>query len=647
MIPADFDLLRVAVATPAMRVADVDSNTNEILTSMRHAAEHQCRVIIFPELCITGYSCGDLFYQSVLQRAALSALERVVAATELLECTAVVGLPVNLGGTLYNCAAVVSSGKLAGLVPKTYLPNTSEYYEKRWFASGKGNSANEITLNGQVVPFGLDLLFRFQHLPEAIMGVEICEDLWSVQPPSGYQALAGATILANLSASIEAVGKSEYRRRLVQSQSERCIAAYCYAAAGPGESTTDYVFGGQSIIAENGAILNEAERFSFESKALINDIDVGKLVSERQKNSSFTSVTTQQKFRVVEISVKQEETDRLLRPVAPLPFVPAGASDVDARCREVFDIQTTALAKRLLHTGLRSAVIGVSGGLDSTLALIATVKTFDKIHLPREGVIAVTMPGFGTTKRTLENAERLGTLLGCSLRVIPIDAAVRQHFHDIGHDEMLRNVTYENAQARERTQILMDIANQMNGLVVGTGDLSELALGWCTYNGDHISMYGINAGIPKTLVRHIVEWAASTEFSGDLSGVLGDIADTPVSPELLPPDEDGNIGQHTESVVGPYLLHDFFLYYAIRLSMPPAKILLYAREAFRGKFSETDLHHWLAVFYRRFFQQQFKRSCMPDGVKVGSVSLSPRGDWRMPSDAEARIWLENVESCLK
>lgn len=643
MILSDFDLFRVGVASPALRVADVEFNTDEILATMRRAAERECRFVVFPELCLTGYTSGDLFYQTTLQRAALRGLERIAAATEMLDCVAIVGLPVAVGGRLFNCAAVVSGGWVAGVVPKTFLPTTAEYYEERWFSSAREADIAEISLNGRKTPFGTDVLFRPSHFPTAIIGIEICEDLWSVVPPSGRQALAGAAILTNLSASNEAVGKSDYRRRLVQSQSERCLAAYLYAAAGAGESTTDLVFGGHSMIAENGALLCEAERFDFDGRLLIADIDVGRLNTERQKNSSYGFGQAGQAFRIVEISMKQAETGRLLRPVDAAPFVPNRTADRTARCKEIFDIQTTALAKRLRHIGSRSAVVGISGGLDSTLALLAIVRTFDKLGLSRQGITAITMPGFGTTVRTRSNAERLTQLLDCTLRIIPIDAAVRQHFRDLGHDENNHDILFENAQARERTQILMDAAHQTGGIVVGTGDLSELALGWCTYNGDHMSMYGINSGIPKTLVKYLIEWASTEEtFRGEISDILRDIAATPVSPELLPPDAAGNILQHTESTIGPYRLHDFFLYYAIRLSMHPAKILLFAEEAFRNEFERTEIIRWLRIFYQRFFAQQFKRSCLPDGVKVGSVSLSPRGDWRMPSDAEVTTWLDEL-----
>lgn len=643
MILSDFDLFRVGVASPALRVANVGFNTDEILATMRRAAERECRFVVFPELCLTGYTCGDLFYQTTLQRAALRGLERIAAATEMLDCVAIVGLPIAVGGRLFNCAAVVSSGGIAGIVPKTFLPNTAEYYEERWFSSAREAEVKEILLNGRHVPFGTDILFRPTHFPAAVVGVEICEDLWSVVPPSGSQALAGATILVNLSASNEAVGKSDYRRRLVRSQSERCLAAYLYAAAGVGESTTDLVFGGHSMIAENGALLCEAERFDVHGRLLIADIDVGRLNAERQKNSSYGFGQAYPAFRCVEISLKQAEAERLLRPVDPAPFVPSSAADRTARCREIFDIQTAALAKRMRHIGSHSALVGISGGLDSTLALLAIVRTFDTLGLPRRGITAITMPGFGTTVRTRSNAEQLTELLGCTLRIIPIDAAVRQHFRDLGHDEDNHNILFENAQARERTQILMDAAHQTGGIVVGTGDLSELALGWCTYNGDHISMYGINSGIPKTLVKYVIEWVSAEDvFSGEISDILRDIAATPVSPELLPPDGTGNIVQHTEHTIGPYRLHDFFLYYAIRLSMPPAKILLFAEEAFRGEFGLNEIIRWLRVFYQRFFAQQFKRSCLPDGVKVGSVSLSPRGDWRMPSDAEVTAWLDEL-----
>ncbi len=643
MILSDFDLFRVGVASPALRVADVEFNTDEILAILRRAAERECRFVVFPELCLTGYTCADLFYQFSLQHAALRGLQRIVAATEMLDSTAIIGLPIAENGKLYNCAAIVSSGRIAGIVPKKFLPNSAEYNEKRWFAPAQELPQGEILIKDQRIPFGTDILFRINHQHTALVGVEICEDLWSVIPPSSSQALAGAVILVNLSASSESVGKSDFRRRLVLSQSERCMSAYLYAAAGAGESTTDVVFGGHSMIAENGKLLAETPRFEFDSRLIISDIDIGQILTERQHNTSYISEQSANSFRIVEICQKQSQADRILRTVSSNPFIPKNDLEKNNRCTEIFDIQITALAKRLLHTGLHSVVIGVSGGLDSALALLAAVGAFDKLALPRKSIVAITMPGFGTTDRTRNNAEQLAELLGCTLRIIPIEAAIRQHFADLGHEEDTHDILYENAQARERTQILMDAAHQSHSIVVGTGDLSELALGWCTYNGDHISMYGINAGIPKTLVRTMIEWLSEQEFVAEVSNVLKNILSVPISPELLPTDESGNNSQQTESIIGPYSLHDFFLYYTIRLAMPPAKILLYANEAFYSEYDSQEIKEWLQVFYRRFFSQQFKRSCMPDGVKVGSVSLSPRGDWRMPSDAVPSIWLEEIE----
>ncbi len=488
-----------------------------------------------------------------------------------------------------------------------------------------------------------DLLFQADCFAELRVGIELCEDVWAVEPPSGSQALAGATLLLNLSASPEILGKREYRRQLVASQSARCLAAYAYASAGPNESSTDLVFSGHSLIAEYGQILAETERFSFDSQLALADVDLQRLVGERQRNSSFANAVPQRSYRIIPFAASTAAADQLKRPISRTPFVPGLALERSARCREIFALQTSGLAQRLRHTGCGNVVIGLSGGLDSTLALLVTIRAFDRLGLARSGIHGLTLPGFGTTTRTRSNAEKLAERLECSLRIVPIDDAVRQHFTDIGHDEQRHDITYENSQARERTQILMDVANQVGGLVIGTGDLSELALGWCTYNGDHMSMYAVNCGVPKTLVRYLVDWCAEYEFEGEVSRVLADVCATPVSPELLPPDENGEIGQLTEEVVGPYLLHDFYLYHMVRLHSPPQKILALAEQAFADEFSPAELRRWLQVFYRRFFSQQFKRSCLPDGPKIGTIALSPRGDWRMPSDASVALWLKQLE----
>ncbi len=641
--PGTFGFFRLAVATPEVRVADVDFNLSEMEKVVHQALAEDCRLVLFPELCLTGYTCADLFFQRHLQDAALSALDKLCEFTAAHNISLVAGVPIAADGRLFNCAAFLAGGVILGLVPKTYLPNSGEFYEQRWFSSAQCTTRNSLFINGKNVPFGTDLLFRSGDFEDLKIGIEICEDAWSVAPPSGRQALAGATLLLNLSASPETLGKESYRRALVASQSARCLAAYAYASAGPGESSTDLVFSGHSLIAENGQVLAETARFQFDSQLAIADIDVQRLTGERQRNTTFASGGTEGDWREYTFRLAPAAVADLRRPLSRTPFVPPNDLERAERCREIFQIQTSGLAKRLRHTGSRNVVIGLSGGLDSTLAMLVTVKAFDRLGLDRRGIVAITMPGFGTTARTRGNAEDLAELLGAELRVVSIDSAVRQHFSDIGHDPDSHDITYENSQARERTQVLMDVANQVGGLVIGTGDLSELALGWCTYNGDHMSMYAVNAGVPKTLVRYLVDWCAHEEFSGRISDVLEDVCATPVSPELLPPTAEGQINQLTEEVVGPYELHDFYLYQVVRMHFSPAKVLLLAQFAFAGEYATEVLLKWLKQFYRRFFSQQFKRSCLPDGPKVGSVALSPRGDWRMPSDATVALWLKQLE----
>ena len=639
----DYGLLRLGVGTPELRLADVTFNLEQICLLATQARAEGCRLLLLPELCLTGYSCGDLFFQQHLQRQVTKALLRLAEFTAQEGMTLVVGAPLSASGRLFNCAVLLADGEICGVVPKTFLPNSGEFYEQRWFCSAVERSSNYIAIEERQVPFGDDLLFRAEGNPDCLIGIEICEDAWSVAPPSGSQALVGATLLLNLSASPEILGKQAYRRALVASQSARCLAVYAYASAGPNESSTDLVFSGHSLIAENGQILAETERFQFDNQLALADVDLQRMVGERQRNSNFASGHPEHNFRIQSFRHAAEPVTDLRRPVPRTPFVPPDDVERSARCEEIFQLQTSALVKRLLHTGSQKVVIGLSGGLDSTLALLVTVRAFDRLELDRRGIVAITMPGFGTTARTRGNAEGLAELLGTTLRMVPIEAAVVQHFADIGHDETVHDITYENSQARERTQILMDVANQVGGLVIGTGDLSELALGWCTYNGDHMSMYAVNSGVPKTLVRYLVDWCAKVEFSCEISAILEDICVTPVSPELLPPDEEGNIGQFTEKVVGPYALHDFFLFQVVRLHFPPKKVLMLAEQAFDGEFSRAELIRWLQQFYRRFFSQQFKRSCLPDGPKVGTVALSPRGDWRMPSDASASLWLQQLE----
>jgi NAD+ synthase (glutamine-hydrolysing) len=645
---ASLGFLRVAVISPELRVADVDYNVRLIDEALRDASQRGCRLALFPELCLTAYSCGDLFYQALLLEKARGALPVVAGASSRYGLAAVVGLPLEVGGRLYNCAALVHAGQVLGIVPKTYLPNTNEYYEARWFTSARHSLAKQVEINGAAVPWGADLLFDIDHLPGGVIGLEICEDLWSVVPPSGDMALAGAMLLLNPSASNDLLGKAEYRRDLVRQQSARCLAAYLYAGAGPGESSTDVVYAGHSLIAENGAVLAETERFQFATQMAIADVDLQRLKHERLKNSSFADAQSAREYRHIHFELAPEDPARpgglweLQRPLSPTPFVPSDPAQRARHCREIFALQSTGLAKRLKHTGSRQVVLGLSGGLDSTLALLVAIKAFDRLSLSRQGLVAVTLPGFGTTSRTQTNAEKLAGLLGVALRCISIREAVRQHFQDIAHDESVHDVVYENAQARERTQILMDLANQVGGLMLGTGDLSELALGWCTYNGDHMSMYHVNAGVPKTLVRDLVEWCADAEFSGEVSAVLRDICATPITPELLPLGEGETLQQETEAAIGPYVLHDFFLFYTVRYQFAPRKVFFLARQAFGETYAPGVILRWLRVFYQRLFAHQFKRSAMPDGPKVGSVALSPRGDWRMPSDASGVGWLEEV-----
>lgn len=647
---ASLGFVRIAAVSPALRVADVADNTRELVAALAQAAAQRVALVAFPELCLTGYSAADLFYQSLLIDRAVEALEEIESACRSGNICAVVGLPVADSGRIYNCAAFVSPHGLLGLVPKSFLPNTNEYYEERWFTSGAGRTGGRVRLGDRDVPFGTDLLFRAVNLPGCVVGIEICEDLWVVEPPSGRAALAGATLLINPSASTELLGKDAYRRDLVRQQSARCMAAYVYAASGPGESTTDVVYSGHSLIYENGAWLAEGARFSFDTQLTVADIDIQRLTHERWRNSSFSqaAIPAHPPFRVLDYTLPHAQEawpmDDLLRPLSRTPFVPANDAQRAASCREIFSIQATGLAKRLRHTGSKAVTIGLSGGLDSTLALLVVVRAFDMLGLPLSGIVGITMPGFGTTTRTRSNAATLADHLGITLRKIDITAAVSQHFGDIGHDPEKFDVTYENAQARERTQILMDVANATGGLVVGTGDLSEAALGWMTFNGDHMSMYHVNAGVPKTLVRYLVAWAADALFGGAAATVLHDIVATPITPELLPLGENADLAQMTEETIGPYELHDFFLFHVVRYQYAPRKVDFLARRAFAGVYDAPTIRRWLALFYRRFFSQQFKRSSMPDGPKVGTVALSPRGDWRMASDASSVLWLAEVEA---
>ena len=632
---------KVAAASPIMEVANCTENINQIEVLMRKAEKAGVQIIVFPELSVTGYTCMDLFAQTVLIDKAEEALLQLVERTKKLNILCAVGMPLATENKLFNVAVVFQSGHILGVVPKTYIPNNNEFQEKRWFSSGNMLMSDTISIGENDYPIGADLLFSTK---KVVVGVEICEDLWMSVPPSSKLAMQGADIILNLSASNELIGKNHYLKSLIAQQSARCIAGYVYASAGFGESSTDLVFTGKGFIAENGAILSESERFSTESKLVINDINVDYLRHDRIVNTNFTSQLQSEQTKTArnitfDIAPYKGKLDRY---IDPHPFVPSEDNALEERCEEIFNIQALGLVKRLKHINAKSAVVGVSGGLDSTLALMVTARAFDILNIPRKNILGITMPGFGTTGRTYKNAVSLIKYSGASLKEISIKDACIQHFKDIEHDGVTTDTTYENAQARERTQILMDIANKTNSIVIGTGDLSELALGWATYNGDHISMYGVNAGVPKTLVRYLVEWTANNISDKKSRKTLLDIADTPISPELIPANTDGTINQKTEDIVGPYELHDFFIYHFMRFGASPEKILFLARQAFKKKYSDSEIKKWLQTFLRRFFSQQFKRNCLPDGPKVGSISLSPRGDWRMPSDACASEWIEKL-----
>ena len=630
--------LKVAAITPDTKVADTVYNTEQICEKIAECGRAGAKVMVFPELCITGYSCGDLFLQDLLLEKAKKGLLKIAKATKKTDAIVFVGLPVCFRGKLYNAAAAVCRGEILGLVPKTHLPNYNEFYELRHFSRGMEETV-EVEIGGEIVPMGTKQLFACETMPQLLIAAEICEDLWAPNPPSTAHALSGATLIVNLSASDEATGKDVYRRDLVCGQSARLLCGYVYASAGTGESTQDVVYSAHNLIAENGSLLAESARFKNET--VYTEIDLKKLEEERRRNTAFEPWADADTYEETPFLLKRE-TVELTRFIDPAPFVPGGRKERKRRCDQILMIQSAGLYQRFRHTGCRCAVIGISGGLDSTLALLVTVQAFDALGLPREGIKAVTMPGFGTTDRTYANAVHLIERLGASFLEIPIRDSVSLHFKEIGHDSSCRDVTYENAQARERTQILMDLANKEGGMVIGTGDMSELALGWATYNGDHMSMYGVNASVPKTLVRHLVHDYADACGDAVLKEILLDVLDTPVSPELLPP-EEGQISQKTEDLVGPYELHDFFLYYMLRFGFAPKKVYRLACRAFEGAYEADVILKWLKNYYRRFFAQQFKRSCLPDGPKVGSVALSPRGDLRMPSDACARIWMDELE----
>ena len=631
--------IKVAAATPDIRVADVEFNTQNIINAMEEAQKNGAKILVFPELCVTGYTCSDLFDHSVLLKASRKALLEIAENTNDKDMLVFVGAPLEVNGKLYNVAAAMNQGEIIGFTTKTFLPNYGEFYEMRQFTPGP-QTVREITFGGKKIPFGPQILFQAEGMEELVVAAEICEDVWSPVPPSIQAALEGATVIVNCSASDETIGKDTYRRALISGQSARLISGYIYANAGEGESTTDLVFGGHNIIAENGTVLKESSRYV--NEIIYSELDLQRITGERRKNTTFQPMDEE---TLVRVPFTVEETKTFLTRTFPKkPFVPSDEQTRAQRCEEILTIQAMGLKKRLAHTNARTAVVGISGGLDSTLALLVTARAFDLLGRDKKDIIAVTMPCFGTTDRTYQNACEMSKKVGATLIEVPIADAVNIHFRDIGHNPEDHSVTYENCQARERTQVLMDIANKTWGMVIGTGDLSELALGWATYNGDHMSMYGVNASVPKTLVRHLVKYAADDTTDEALKNVLYDVLDTPVSPELLPP-KDGDIAQKTEDLVGPYELHDFFLYFMLRFGYEPSKIFRIACMTFDGEYDKETIFKWLETFCRRFFSQQFKRSCLPDGPKVGTVALSPRGDWRMPSDACVAVWMKDLEAC--
>lgn len=637
----ELGFIRVGAIVNKLALANPLKNAEVIINEIKKAETLGVSIVTTPELSLTGYTCGDLFLQEQLLGDSIKALEKVLNETKDIDIISILGMPLRHDNQMFNCAVVITKGKILGVIPKTYIPNYQEFYEARWFSSSKELITEEIEILGQLVPITTNILFQDKTLKEATFGIEICEDLWTVNPPSNSHALAGATMIFNLSSSNELIGKQEYRKSLVSSQSARTISAYIYASSGVMESTSDILFGGASMIYENGSILAENKRFELESNIITADIDVLKLANDRIKNKSFMKKTNLEEYKIIKLDIK-DNIKELNREYKEYPFVPSNELERNKRCEEIIEIQSTALARRLIQVGNPKCVIGMSGGLDSTLAFLVIVKAYEKLKRNPKDIIGITMPGFGTTDRTYQNSIDLVKEYGGTLKEISIKDAALLHMKDIGLPETDRSITYENIQARERTQILMDVANMENGLVIGTGDLSELALGWCTYNGDHMSMYAVNTSIPKTLVRYLVAWVKDTT-DGKKKEVLQDILDTPISPELLPPDEAGNILQKTESSIGPYVLHDFYLYHFLRYGATPKKIYTLAKHTFKNSFSKEEIKKWLKVFIRRFFTQQFKRNCIPDGVKVGSISLSPRGDLRMPSDANYETWIKELE----
>ena len=634
-----FGYVRVAASVPELKVANVEFNTKEVIKEIKTLDKEGVQIVTFPELCLTGYTCADLFSQDILITKSKEAIKEVIDSTKLLDIISIIGAPIVCDNQLFNCGVVINKGEILGIVPKTYIPNYGEFYEKRWFSTSNTLTSKTINLFGKEVPIGIDLVFRDINDSKFAFGIEICEDLWSPKAPSVEAALNGATMIFNLSASNEVIGKAQYRRNLINMQSAKNVCAYIYSSSGVNESSTDLVFSGYAGISENGSMLVENERFNFKTNHIISDVDIQRLMNNRIKDISFMGIGAINSYRVIDIDLKDNNND-LKRIYDAYPFVPSNEDKRAERCSEIINIQACGLAKRIKHTGMKKCVIGISGGLDSTLAFLVIIEAYRKLGISFDNLIGVTMPGFGTTGRTYNNALTLMRNYGVTMREVSIKEASLQHFKDIGLEETDRSVTYENTQARERTQILMDIANKEGGLVIGTGDLSELALGWCTYNGDHMSMYAVNTSIPKTLVRYLVKYFADIEQNEECKKTILDILDTPISPELLPPSKDGKIEQQTESVVGPYILHDFFLYHFMRYGASPDKIKYIASKTFDGMYDEETIDKWLKFFIKRFFNQQFKRSCLPDGPKVGTISVSPRGDLRMPSDADSSIWLE-------
>jgi len=634
-----YGYVRVAASVPELKVANVEFNTKEVIKEIKALDKEGVQIVTFPELCLTGYTCADLFSQDILITKSKEAIKEVIDSTKLLDIISIIGAPIVCDNQLFNCGVVINKGEILGVVPKTYIPNYGEFYEKRWFSTSNTLTSKTINLFGKEVPIGIDLVFRDINDSKFAFGIEICEDLWSPKAPSVEAALNGATMIFNLSASNEVIGKAQYRRNLINMQSAKNVCAYIYSSSGVNESSTDLVFSGYAGISENGSMLVENERFNFKTNHIISDVDIQRLMNNRIKDISFMGIGAINSYRVIDIDLKDNNND-LKRIYDAYPFVPSNEDKRAERCSEIINIQACGLAKRIKHTGMKKCVIGISGGLDSTLAFLVIIEAYRKLGISFDNLIGVTMPGFGTTGRTYNNALTLMKNYGVTMREVSIKEASLQHFKDIGLEETDRSVTYENTQARERTQILMDIANKEGGLVIGTGDLSELALGWCTYNGDHMSMYAVNTSIPKTLVRYLVKYFADIEQNEECKKTILDILDTPISPELLPPSKDGKIEQQTESVVGPYILHDFFLYHFMRYGASPDKIKYIACKTFDGMYDEATIDKWLKFFIKRFFNQQFKRSCLPDGPKVGTISVSPRGDLRMPSDADSSIWLE-------